>query len=257
MQAPHPVQAVLSTLMEPTDPPCRSNFSASSSQVSVQLRQATPLRSKQAVLISAVSAQGRSEVSAKTSSSQASAQAPQNVQAPMLKSSTGVPAGPPVSMASGQAPMQSPQEWHLSLIVVSSVHGGRWTSRRHPRCRSASGMITAMRWIWLNVPGRQLMQTGQRGWGGAQWVCWAAIAGVLHGQMGILSREITYEHEIMPVTSTCAPFPFLMTYRAPEWLSLIQIKSQGRSRSIGRGNRSSSETIKCPRFPQESPTAIE
>jgi len=60
-----------------------------------------------------------------TGSSQASAQASQNVHSPFANDTTGVLAGPLTKMASGQAAMQSPHPKHAFLIDISVVQGGR------------------------------------------------------------------------------------------------------------------------------------
>ncbi len=124
MQAPHPEHFSGSMRSSPKPPTRSSKVMAVSSQASPQLRQETPCVRKQSGPMRATRSQGRVTVGAKTGSLHASAQAPQKVQAPFLKSMMGVLAGPANSIPSGQAVIHAPQDVQASRIPASVVQGG-------------------------------------------------------------------------------------------------------------------------------------
>ena len=91
-----------------------------------------PTRQQQASLRVAERFQGTCAVSRKTGCPQTSAQDPQNVHAPALKSSIGVPAGPSKRIPSGQTSIQALQEVQCARTAVSLVQGGLCTPFLHP-----------------------------------------------------------------------------------------------------------------------------
>ena len=153
-QAPHPVQASISTSIRPTGRARRSKRKARSSQTSVQVRHETPLFKRHPAPRVATSAQGSSVLSKKTVSSHASAQAPQKVQAPAPKSSFGVPAGPSNRMAPGQTAMQALQEVQCSRMRASVVQGGRWTSPRQRPLGETGGAAARRRSMFTLGPAK-------------------------------------------------------------------------------------------------------
>lgn len=129
MQAPHPVQASASTRIAPMGRWVRSKRNARVSQASVQERHSIPPFMRHSGVRLADRAQG-ARVRSKTGSGQETAQSWQKVQAPTLKSTMGVPAGPRIRIASGHARMQSPQDVQALRMRASVLHGGRRPSLR-------------------------------------------------------------------------------------------------------------------------------
>jgi len=140
-QAPHPVQSSARTSTWTRPPSSGRNRSAAGLQADSQVRQATPLLSRQAEVISALTLQGvvPSRSSRNAPLLQISAHAPQKVQLPRAKSILARPSVSATIMSCGQALRQSPQlVQDAGKDSSASAQGGRKGASRPPRRRKKS-----------------------------------------------------------------------------------------------------------------------
>jgi hypothetical protein len=110
-----------------------TNRIARASQRSAHERHTTRFRARQFAAIVAFSAQGSPAVRSSARGTQASAQRPQKVQAPFVKSTSGNPPEPRTTMCSGQASLQALQRVQRERNSPSESAQGM--AGRPPRAR--------------------------------------------------------------------------------------------------------------------------
>ena len=123
-QAPQPVQDSRSISGLATRPGTGRKRMASTGQQSRQAWQTTPAAARQDWPTQAATAHGAAARS-NTGAGQTSAQVPQNVHSPRVKSTSGRPLSPPSRIPSGQARMQASHRVHSSPNWSSRAQGGR------------------------------------------------------------------------------------------------------------------------------------
>lgn len=134
--APQPLQRLDWTRGVATPPGASTKITASSGHSSRQVRQTIPRAARHLSSMIALARQGAFDLLSKTGSGHAAAQAPQNVQAPRAKSSSGKPPSPQTTIRSGQTGAHRRQRVQRSVNRSARAHGGRIGCGRGGRPRS-------------------------------------------------------------------------------------------------------------------------